>query len=284
MDPTFAGGLTLVAAAAGAGAMNALAGGGTILTYPALVFAGADPIVANATSTVALLPGAAASMAGYRKELKAHRQWLRVLLWPSLIGGAIGSGLVLLTPPATFAALAPWLVLFATALFAVQGLVARRVAATAAAAAVPGSTAASGERTPEAASSPAGPLSAVGLSSPHNRLLLVATAQTLVAIYGGYFGAGMGIMMLALLGFLGLSDIHGMNGIKNGLGLAINSTAAALFLARGVVDLPIALMMAVGAAIGGYGGARFARHIGRAAARRAVVVVGLLVAALLLAR
>jgi uncharacterized membrane protein YfcA len=262
--PTLAGGLTLLAAAGAAGVMNALAGGGTILTYPALLFSGVDPIVANATSTVALLPGAASSMFGYRRELATHRRWLSTLWLPSLVGGGLGSLLLLATPPDAFRRLAPLLVLFATGLFVLQGFLAR-----ARASAVPTPTAADGA----AQASPLLPVPA--------RLALAMVLQFLVAIYGGYFGAGIGILMLALLGFLSLTDIHAMNGLKNFFGLTINGVAALLFLARGVVDLPLAALMALGAAAGGYGGARLARRIGRDAARRAVVAIGILVAILL---
>src|SRR5438132_9541197 len=115
----------LVAASAAGGVMNAMAGGGTIITYPALLFLGESAITANATSTVALWPGAAASLYGYRKEVAEYRDWLRTLLLPSLAGGALGAVLLLRTPPTVFARLAPFLILFATFLFALQGAVTR---------------------------------------------------------------------------------------------------------------------------------------------------------------
>lgn len=245
----------LVGAALGAGVMNAMAGGGTILTYPALLLAGESAIVANATSTVALLPGAAASMFAYRREVAAHRWWLRTLLLPSLVGGAAGSLLLLSTPEERFARLAPWLILFATLLFVLQSALARRAGAA---------------PTPPART----PL----------RWTLVVLFQLAVAVYGGYFGAGIGILMLAALGFLGLTDIHAMNGLKNFFGMCINTVAAALFVARGAVHWPHALLMIAGASAGGYAGARFARRIGKERARVAVVVIGLGVAALLLLR
>ena len=254
--------LALIASGLGAGVMNALAGGGTILTFPALLFLGESAIAANATSTVALLPGVATSMAGYRREIRAHRQWLRTLLLPSVLGGALGSVLLLSTPERTFANLAPGLILFATVLFMVQGVVRRRVAATAEG---------------EASGAPAVP----AIPGYSRRFLVAIILQGLVAIYGGYFGAGVGILMLALLGFLGLSDIHAMNGLKNFFGLCINGVAAAYFIVRGAVDWPAALLIAAGAAVGGYAGARFARRIGQDRARAAVVAIGLLLAALL---
>jgi len=196
----------MLVSAAGAGMMNAMAGGGTILTFPALLLLGESAITANATSTVALLPGAAASMAGYRREVQTHRRWLTSLLLPSLAGGAIGSILLLRTSERAFERLAPFLILFATLLFLSQGAVAR------------------------------------WSGSPHSeslsrgRFAAASLLQFGVAIYGGYFGAGIGILMLATLGFLGLSDIHAMNGLKNFFGMCINFVAAGYFIFRGAVD------------------------------------------------
>ncbi len=254
---TPAGILALVAAAFGAGAMNAMAGGGTILTFPTLVFLGLPAITANATSCVALLPGGAASLFGYRREVREHRRWLRTLFLPSLMGGAIGSVLLLRTPEKTFAFLAPILLLFATVLFMVQGAVSRRALLENLA----------GEADPS--------------TIPAGRWAAAVLLQLGVAIYGGYFGAGIGILMLALLGFLGLSNIHAANGIKNVFNLCINAVAAGYFILKGAVAWPEALILAVGAVAGGYGGARFARYIGKERARVAVVVIGLLVTAIL---
>ena len=256
--------LALAASAFAAGIMNAMAGGGTILTFPTLLLIGVSPITANATSTVALLPGVVASLAGYRREVRAHRPWLKTLFVPSLVGGALGSVLLLRTPEKLFAALAPQLVLFATVLFMLQGLVARRVARRAGG---------------EAPAAPLNPATPGGLTA--SRFAIASLLQLGVAIYGGYFGAGIGILMLALLGFLGLSDIHAMNGLKAFFNFTINSVAAAWFIVQGAVDWPAALVLAVGAVAGGYGGARLARRIGQKKARAAVVVIGLLVTAVL---
>ena len=244
----------LVASSVAAGAMNAMAGGGTILTYPTLLFLGESAIVANATSTIALWPGAAASMWGYRRDVSAHREWLKTLLVPSLVGGAIGSVLLLKTPEKSFERLAPFLILFATLLFLVQGTVARSSSAHA--------------------------------DQPRSRGRFAAALlfQLAVAIYGGYFGAGIGILMLATLGFLGLGDIHAMNGLKNFFGMCINAVAAVYFILRGAVAWPAALVMVGGAIAGGYGGARFARRIGKEKSRAAVVVIGFGIAALLFLR
>jgi hypothetical protein len=261
---TLAEAAALVVAAAAGGAMNAMAGGGTIITFPTLVLLGHPAIGANATSTVALLPGAVASLAGYRTEVAAHRGWLKTLLLPSLAGGALGSILLLRTAERTFAELAPLLVLFATLLFMLQGAVARRSARRAA-----------------AAVDPQPPLAAPPLPDSAGRWAAALLFQFGVAVYGGYFGAGIGILMLAVLGFLGLADIHAMNGLKNFFGACINGVAAAYFIARGAVDWPAALVMIAGAVAGGYGGARFARRIGQRRARAAVVGIGLLVTAIL---
>lgn len=243
----------LVASSTAAGVMNAMAGGGTILTYPTLLWLGESPIIANATSTVALLPGAASSLFGYRREVLAHRGWLTTLFLPSLVGGATGAALLLLTPPLAFQRLAPFLILFATILFMLQGVVGR--------------WAGTAERAP--GRTPA-------------RLGLAIAFQFAVAVYGGYFGAGIGILMLAVLGFLGVADIHASNGLKNFFGMCINGVAAAYFILRGAVEWRAALVMMAGAILGGYAGARFARKIGQARARTAVIVIGFVIAGILL--
>lgn len=244
--------LFLLAASAGAGVMNAMAGGGTLLTFPALIVAGHNAITANATSTVALFPGALASMVGYRREIAEHRSWLKTLFLPSLIGGVLGAVLLLRTPSETFERLAPFLILFATVLFVLQETLWKR----------------SSEHPPT--------------PRPPGRLGLAWLLQFGIGVYGGYFGAGIGILMLAVLGFLGMKDIHAANGLKNFFGMCINGFAAVYFLLRGAVSLPAAGLMIVGAVAGGYAGARFARHIGRPKARAAVVVIGVLMAGLLL--
>jgi uncharacterized membrane protein YfcA len=254
--------LLLVAASFAAGAMNAMAGGGTILTFPSLVFLGLPAIAASATSTVALLPAAVASLYGFRDEVRAHRQWLKTLFLPSLAGGAIGCVLLLRTPEKTFAFLAPILILFATALFMAQGALARW----------------SARRKEREGAPAAAPVDGL----PRGRWALASLLQLGVAIYGGYFGAGIGILMLALLGFLGLANIHAANGIKNFFNLCINTVAAGYFIFKGAVVWPAALVIVGGATLGGYGGARFAQRIGKEKARAAVVVIGLAVTAILI--
>jgi uncharacterized membrane protein YfcA len=237
--------LAFVAAAAG-GAVNAVAGGGTLLTFPAIVGLGVTPLVANATSTVALWPGALGSMWGYRGELTGARRWVVAFAPPSLLGGALGAGLLLHTSPDTFARIVPFLVLGATALFLVQEPLMRRLRAA--------------PPPPDPGDGP--------------RWSFVA-AQFLVAVYGGYFGAGMGILMLAVLGFMGLENIHQMNGLKNWGGLCINGVAVAMFAVGGIVNWPVALTMAAGGILGGYAGSRLAQRVGQQRVRHAIVAVGL---------
>jgi len=294
---TVAEGAIMLAAAATGGLMNAMAGGGTIVTFPTLVFLGEPAIIANATSTVALLPGAAASMAGYGKEVATHKEWLKTLLLPSIVGGGIGSVLLLRTEEKTFANLAPLLVLFATLLFIWQGILNRRrarrsSAAATAAAAVAAATEDAPPAGPPAAARAHRPLAATAASTgttdgppslrlSRGRWLTAIALQFAISIYGGYFGAAIGILMLAVLGFLGLTNIFAMNGLKNFFGFCINGVAAAYFILRGAVVWPVALLMMAGSIAGGYGGARLAQVIGKERARNAVVVVGLVVTAIL---
>ena len=236
--------LALVAAAA-AGAVNAIAGGGTLLTFPAIVGLGVTPLVANATSTVALWPGSLGSMWGYRHELTGARRWVIGFTAPSLTGGTLGAWLLLHTPPAAFDRIVPFLVLGATLLFLVQGPLLRRLRP-----------------------------SAPATTEPAPRWSFLA-AQFLVAVYGGYFGAGIGILMLAVLGFMGLTNIHRMNGLKNWGALCINAVAVVMFAGGGIVHWPIALTMAVGGMLGGYAGSRLAQRVGQQVVRHAIVAIGL---------
>jgi len=256
----------VVLASAVAGAVNSIAGGGTLLTFPALVGLGIPPIVANATSTVALWPGALGSMWGYRRELEGARRWAIAFALPSLTGGLVGAWLLLQTPPERFDALVPWLVLGATALFMAQGAITARVAGSGwrVASAVTGTVSAS-----DGSSDDRYPLAATRYA------LLLLSCQFLVAIYGGYFGAGVGILMLAVLGFAGFTNIHQMNGLKNWGGLCMNAVAAVTFAFSGIVNWPVALAMAVGATVGGYGGSRLAQRVSQRSVRRAIVVIGL---------
>ena len=235
--------------------INAVAGGGTLVSFPALLWIGRDPIVANVTSTIGLWPASFGAAVGFRRELARSQRWIRMLLLPSFAGGALGAGLLLRTPSHVFAVIVPYLILFATALFA------------------------AGDR---AGWHP--PTSATHDNLGATPWVTAVGFQFLVAVYGGYFGAGIGILMLAALSFLGLTDIHEMNGVKNTLALLINGVASAYFAFSGRVIWSDALLMAIGASAGGYGGAGLARALGRTFVRRAVVVIGVAMAASLLWR
>lgn len=256
--------LLVVIAAAIGGAINAIAGGGTLVTFPALVALGVPAIIANATSTVALWPGAIGSMYGYRHQLAGARAWAVRFAVPSLVGGLAGALLLLRTPSERFDQIVPWLVLGATLLFLVQrplmASIRRRLS-------LPG---AEGQRPEEA------PV-AVHAQDPTSRApsLALLFFQFAVAVYGGYFGAGIGILMLAALGFMGFTNIHRMNGLKNWGGLCINVTAALTFAIGGFVNWPIAIAMAFGATLGGYAGSRLAQRVPQEWVRRAVVGIGL---------
>lgn len=238
-----------------AGVINSVAGGGTLISFPALVWMGRDPILANATSAVALWPGSLAGMIGYRRELRGSREWMWRLGLPSLAGGLIGAALLLLTPSDLFASIVPFLILFATILFALQEPITRR-----------------------RRGAPEVDARSEAVEAFHNPArgwwIGAAVFQFLVAVYGGYFGAGIGILMLAALGILGLADIHQMNGLKNFLAVCINGVAALYFIVSGAVVWPDMLIMTAGAIMGGYFGAGLARKLGRKFVRRFVIVVG----------
>ena len=228
-----------------AGAINSVAGGGTLVTFPTLIWLGQAPVTANATSTVAIWPGSVGSMFGYRRELKTTPLRMLALVIPSLAGGLLGALLLKWTPPALFDRLVPFLVLFATVLFMSQQTLQRRFA-------------------PEQ-----------GAAHESGRWLAGAVLfQFLVGLYGGYFGAGIGILMLAALGILGFTDIHQMNGLKNFFGMCINGVAALYFIWAHMVHWPDVLLMALGAVAGGVGGSGAARRLGRPMVRRAVIAIG----------
>ena len=253
--------LTIFVAALVAGMINSVAGGGTLVTFPTLVWIGRDPIIANVTSTVALWPGSLGGMLGFRRELGNSRRWMLLLAGPSICGGLLGAMLLLRTPSQHFAAIVPYLILFATTLFAVQEPLMRRL---------------------QRHGGPLPPLSSAPLRTAW--WSGAAMFQFLVALYGGYFGAGIGILMLAALGVLGFTDIHQMNGLKNFFAVCINLVAAAYFVVCGAVNWEDAIVMAAGAVAGGYGGAGLARRLGRPFVRRAVIAIGLAMAVSLLRR
>ncbi|MGE3615789.1 MAG: sulfite exporter TauE/SafE family protein [Gemmatimonadales bacterium] len=227
------------------GAINSIAGGGTLVTFPSLVALGVPPLVANTTNTMALWPGAVGSLWGYRGRLAGMRPWLVRFSIPSALGGLTGGWLLLAAGSDRFDAIVPYLVLGATLLFLANGPLGRWLRARS-----------GGDH---------------GL--PHTGVAFFL-AQFGVGVYGGYFGAGIGILMLAVLGLSGLADIHQMNGVKAWGAMLINVVAAVLFAARGAVVWPLAAIMAAGAIAGGYGGSIIAQRVTPALVRATVVAIG----------
>ncbi len=246
-------GLALLLSSGAAGAINAVAGGGTLVTFPTLIWLGLSSVSANVTSTVGLVPGALGAGWGYRRELSNSRRWLVWLLPSSFAGGALGALLLIWTPPALFDALAPVLVLGATVLFMLQETISRRLR---------------------------GSMTVQGTPNRWG----VAACQLLIAIYGGYFGAGSGILMLAALGLLRLGNIHEANALKAFAAAVINGIASGLFIVRGLVQWPEAITMAIGAILGGYLAADAARRLGQRTVRAIVIAIGLTSAVILAVR
>lgn len=218
--------------------MNSVAGGGSFLSFPALLFAGVPAIAANATNNAAMWVGTLGSARGYREEVAEHKHLLLPVLCVSVAGSLIGACLLLATPQAVFVRLIPWLLLFATIVFAVSPLLTRRA-----------------------------------IAAPRHAPWQLAV-QFFVAIYGGYFGAGMGILMLAVLAFSGLPSFNAQNAIKNVLSAAINGVALIPFVVARVVDWRFAVPMAIVALLGGYLGARIFRRVPQPISRGIVVLVG----------
>ncbi|WP_438009372.1 sulfite exporter TauE/SafE family protein [Sorangium sp. So ce321] len=249
----------LAGGAAVAGVINAVAGGGTLVSFPAAIAAGLAPLAANATNAVALTPASLASAWAYRRELSRDYRVLRVLLLPSLLGGIVGSALLLVTPQRVFDAAVPGLVLLATLLLFWQNL------------------------RPARPSAKGGAGAGAGVSEEFalpSRPWLVFLLQFLVSVYGGYFGAGIGIMMLALLSsFAGNVDIHRMNAIKTVLASLINGVAAIAFVFAGAVDAVATPIMMAAAVVGSFAGAAVARRIEPRKVRWFVVVLGLVLTA-----
>ncbi len=242
-----------------AGSVNAIAGGGTVISYPGFLFAGLPDIVANASNAAALVPGSLGSTVAYRKDLAPNLRMLAILLVPTILGALLGALVVARSPNDIFRRIVPFFVLGATLLFAfrdrVTGLVKRAEAIAAGADHLtPGS------------------------------YVLGGVAQFMIAMYGGYFGAGIGILMLTSLSVMGLRNIHRMNALKAALAVAINGTAVVFFAIDGKIDWPLALIGAAGALIGGYGLARLAKRINPKVIRGFVVVFGLVAATYLFAR
>ncbi|MBK3800392.1 TSUP family transporter [Azospirillum brasilense] len=229
----------LMVAAFASGVLNAVAGGGAFITFPALLFAGVPPVSANVSSTVALFPGQMASAWAYRNEIRGVTEVsVTAFSVVSLVGGVVGAILLLTTPDRAFAGLVPWLLLFATAVFAVGSFM---------------------------------PALAARLRLSGRSVLVV---QFVIAIYGGYFGGGIGFLMLAALTLFGLRDIHAMNGLRILLAALMNGAAVAAFCLSDAVSWPETAVMAVSAIAGGYAGAYAAKRVSRDVMKWVVVSIG----------
>jgi len=224
------------------GALNAVAGGGSFISFPTLLFTGVPAVPANATNTVALWTGLTFSGGAFRHHLKVRRRVLWSLVSASMAGGVVGALLLLRTPGETFLKILPWLMLFAVLLFVFGPKLSRNVRV---------------------------------VQNPSGKAILAASCfQLLVAVYGGYFGGGMGFVILAMLTAFGMADIHEMNAFKTVLSGATNGIAVIIFIVRHAVYWPQALVMILGAAMGGYFGARFSLRLPRVWVRWFVIAVG----------
>lgn len=247
-------GQTTLLAGAGflAGAINAVAGGGSLISFPALLAVGLPSVTANVTNTVALWPGYVGGVLPYRSELGAQRARVTALALTSLVGAALGAVLLLTTPASVFTLLVPYLVLAACALLAVQPSVAARVAAR------------------------------PGAGGDHASQLPLHLSVLVSSVYGAYFGAGLGVMLLAVLGILLPEGLARLNGLKNALSLSINTLALLAFVLFGPVRWVAVLVMAVASLLGGFAGAKVAKRLSSGVLRLTVIVFGVLVAAKLL--
>ena len=269
--------VVVAAAAFAAGIINSIAGGGTLVSFPALIWTGRDPVLANATSTVALWPASLAGAYGFRREQWGGARLFLLFAAPSLAGGTLGAVLLLRTPSPTFARLVPLLILFATLLLAVQEPLSRRLRGARSerrGAGLEGPRDA-GARGAGGAGADERSGGAGGETASRAWWAGAIVFQFFVGVYGGYFGAGIGILMLAALGLLGFTDIHRMNALKNLLAICINGVAAFYFIASGAVIWADVLVMTFAAIAGGYSGARLAYRLGRRFARLAVIAIGL---------
>lgn len=250
-------------AAFAAGAANAVAGAGTVISFPALVWLGLPPVVANATNAVGLWPGSASAAWSYRAAIRRVASRWHLLVVPSLVGGAAGAWMLVRLPPTWFEVAAPFLVVGAAALVAVEPTLRRWVR----------------WRGPVEEAEPS--------TSGRGRgrwALVGGGALLLIALYGGYFGAGIGILTLGSLSLLGLHDLHRANGLKNLLALAMKAAAVVLFAWRGMVVWHAAVLMAVGSLLGGYAAGRLIQRVEGGTLRWVVVVVGVVMGALMLLR
>jgi uncharacterized protein len=237
-------GILIFVAGALGGALNSVAGGGSFVAFPALLFVGVPPIPANATNTIALWTAATASGSAYRSRLNVPKRVLVPLIGASLTGGLAGAFLLLKTPAHTFMRVLPWLTLGATLLFVFGKRLAR------------------------------GRASRIGHDATSPAIVGASLFQLCVAVYGGYFGGGMGIVMLAMLAALGMSDMHDMNALKSLMGSVINGVAVVAFVAARAIYWPQGVVMIVGGVIGGYFGAHYAQRLPQAWVRGFVILVG----------
>jgi len=228
-----------------AGLINAVAGGGTLITFPALIFYGLPSIQANATNTVGVLPGIMSSLWGYRKEMATQRRWAVRFAVPSLVGGAVGAWLLLHTGENLFREIVPYLILFASFIFTFSGPISRWLQ-----------------------------IEAKAVEHSRHAVAVAIAFQFCVAIYGGYFGAGIGIFMLAALAVLGLKNIHEMNGLRVLLGVIMNAVAAVYFIFGGLIFWTEAGLLAAGTITGGYAGPYIARAVGVTVVRVFVCATG----------
>lgn len=226
------------------GALNAVAGGGSFIAFPALLFSGVAPIAANATNTVALWLGVTASSGAYRRHLNISRRVMIPLTITSVIGGIGGAILLLRTPAHTFLRIMPWLMLGATLLFIFGSRLAR------------------------------GSKGSIAHDASRTAITIAALFELVAAVYGGYFGGGLGIVNLAMLAALGMTDIHAMNALKVVLGGIINGLAVVTFVVAGAVAWKQGIVMIAGAVVGGYFGAHYAQKLPQAWIRAFVILVG----------
>ncbi|WP_029689270.1 sulfite exporter TauE/SafE family protein [Thermoanaerobacter sp. A7A] len=230
-----------------AGATNAIAGGGTLITFPALVWVGINPLSANITNTVALWTGSVTGAWGFKERLYQTKELLRFLTLPSLLGGILGAYLLMITPYKVFNFVVPFLVLFATIILALNDRINKFNLKE-------------------------------GEDIKKKSLVFVFILQFLTSLYGGYFAAGIGILMLATLGIAGITDIHTANGIKNLLSLFINVTSGLVLLFSGKVVWPFAIILMIGFALGGYWGAKVSQRFDNKKVKNFVVLWGIALA------
>ncbi len=238
-------GIFLFFAAAVGGGLNAVAGGGSFIAFPALLFTGVAPVAANATNTLALWIGVTASGGAYRKRMNISRRVMIPLVVTSVIGGVAGAFLLIKTPAQTFLHVIPWLMLAATLLFAFGKHLTGRISA------------------------------GIGRDASNKAVAGASIFELIVSVYGGYFGGGIGIMNLAMFAAMGMTDIHEMNALKVILGAVINGVATVMFIALGAIVWPQAIVMTIGATLGGYASAHYAQKLPQAWIRALVIVVGM---------